>query len=147
MSDNGFGARQPSDCTTVGDRFMWQELIACCQVMMTCTLRNNRRSVFSVHGRCRGYIRKWYGTLLMIPCGGGFEYLHRNPASHRRRRKRKSQIWDSKLWSRVLWESDPKMSALARAGSNWRRQIRPLIRESAPHQQTSNCLTVIKIWS
>jgi hypothetical protein len=26
------------------------------------------------------------------PCGGGFEYLHRDPASRRRRRKRKSQF-------------------------------------------------------
>jgi hypothetical protein len=30
----------------------------------------------------------------------------------------------------------------------WRgRRARPLVRESAPHQQTRNCLTVIKIWS
>jgi hypothetical protein len=35
------------------------------------------------------------------PCGGGIEYLHRDPASHRRRRKWKSQICDSKIWSRV----------------------------------------------
>jgi hypothetical protein len=41
----------------------------------------------------------------------------------------------------------PKMSSLARARSNCKRQTRPLVRESAPHQQTSNCLTVIKIWS
>jgi hypothetical protein len=27
-----------------------------------------------------------------LPCGGGFEYLHRDPASRRRRRKGKSQI-------------------------------------------------------
>jgi hypothetical protein len=28
-----------------------------------------------------------------------------------------------------------------------KRQTRPLVRESAPRQQTCNCLTVIKIWS
>jgi hypothetical protein len=28
-----------------------------------------------------------------------------------------------------------------------KRQTRPLVRESGPHQQTCNCLTVIKIWS
>jgi hypothetical protein len=28
-----------------------------------------------------------------------------------------------------------------------KRQTRPLVRESAPHQQSCNCLTVIKIWS
>jgi hypothetical protein len=27
-----------------------------------------------------------------------------------------------------------------------KRQTRPLVRESAPHQQACNCLTVIKIW-
>jgi hypothetical protein len=26
------------------------------------------------------------------------------------------------------------------------RQTRPLVREGVPHQQTRNCLTVIKIW-
>jgi hypothetical protein len=39
----------------------------------------------------------------------------------------------------------PKMTALARAISNCKRKTRPLVRESAPHQ-TSNCLTVTKIW-
>jgi hypothetical protein len=82
-----------------------------------------------------------------IPCGGGVEYLNRNIASLMRWRKGKSRFWDSKLWSRVPWESDPKLSALARPRSNCKRQIRPLVRERAPHQQTSNCLTVIKIWS
>jgi hypothetical protein len=38
------------------------------------------------------------------------------------------------------------MAALAKASSNCKRQIRPLVRESAPHQQTRNCLRVIKIW-
>jgi hypothetical protein len=36
---------------------------------------------------------------------------------------------------------------LARASSNCKQQTRPLVRESAPHQQTRNCLRVIKIWS
>jgi hypothetical protein len=27
-----------------------------------------------------------------VPCGGGIEYLHRDPASRRRRRKGKSQM-------------------------------------------------------
>jgi hypothetical protein len=35
------------------------------------------------------------------PCGGGVEYLHRDPASRRRRQKGKSQIWDSKIGSQV----------------------------------------------
>jgi hypothetical protein len=34
-----------------------------------------------------------------------------------------------------------------RSSSNCKRQTCPLVRESAPHQQTRNCMTVIKIWS
>jgi hypothetical protein len=35
------------------------------------------------------------------PCGCGVEYLHRDPESRRRRRKGKSQIWDSKIQPQV----------------------------------------------
>jgi hypothetical protein len=35
------------------------------------------------------------------PCGGGVEYLHRHPASRRRRRIGKSQFRDSKIRSQV----------------------------------------------
>jgi hypothetical protein len=31
-------------------------------------------------------------SVACAPCGGGIEYLHRDPASRRRRRKGKSQI-------------------------------------------------------
>jgi hypothetical protein len=51
---------------------------------------------------------------------------------------------NSKIWPRVLLDSDLKMTALARASSNCKRQTRSLVRESAPHQQTRNCLTVKK---
>jgi hypothetical protein len=80
------------------------------------------------------------------PCGGGVEYLHRSPASRRRRRKGKSRIWYSKIWSRVPRNSDPRMTALARTSSYCKRQTRPLVRKSASHQETHS-LTVIKIWS
>jgi hypothetical protein len=36
------------------------------------------------------------------------------------------------------WDSVPRMTALATTSSNFKRQIRPLVRESAPHQQTCN---------
>jgi hypothetical protein len=39
------------------------------------------------------------------------------------------------------------MTALARANSNCKRQTLPVVRESAPHQQSRSCLTVIKTWS
>jgi hypothetical protein len=89
----------------------------------------------------------WTLSLPCIPCGGGVEYLHRNPASRRRLRHGKSRIWDSKIWSRVPRDSDPRMTVLASASSNCKRQTRPFFRVSAPNQHTRNCLTVIKIWS
>jgi hypothetical protein len=79
--------------------------------------------------------------ILLPPCGGGFEYLHRDPSSRRRRRKGKSRIWDSKIWSRVPRDSDPKMTALARSSSNCKGQTRPLVRKGAKNQQTRNCHT------
>jgi hypothetical protein len=82
----------------------------------------------------------------VVPCGGGVEYLHRSPASRRRRRKGKSRIWDSKILSRVPRDSDSRMIALTRVSSNFKRQTRPLVGESAPHQQTHSCLKIIKIW-
>jgi hypothetical protein len=67
------------------------------------------------------------------PCGGGFEYLHRDPASRRRRRKGKSQIWESKIWPRVPRDWDPRKTTLARANSIYKD--RPVLSsESAPHK-------------
>jgi hypothetical protein len=43
-------------------------------------------------------------------------------------------------------DSELKITALARVRSNWLLHTRPHVRESALHQQTHNCLTVIKIW-
>jgi hypothetical protein len=82
-----------------------------------------------------------------FPYEGEVEYLHCIPASRRRQQEGKSQIWDSKIGSWVPRGSNSRMTALARASSNCKRQTRPLVRESVPHQQTNNCLTVIKIWS
>jgi hypothetical protein len=65
--------------------------------------------------------------------------LHRDPASRRRRRKGKSQIWDSKMWSWVPRDSNPRKIALARASSIYKRQTRPLVREDAPQKQDRNC--------
>jgi hypothetical protein len=70
-----------------------------------------------------------------------------NPASRRRRRKGMPRIWDSKIGSQVPRYLDPRMTAPVRASSNCKRQSHPLVRESDPHQQTHNRLTVIKFWS
>jgi hypothetical protein len=101
-------------------------------------------------------------------CGGGLEYLHRSPAKTEPNiwwcnwatlflgdinmgpwtsRFGESRIWVSKIWSWFPRDSDLRMTALARTNSNCKRQTRPLVREGLPHQQTSNCLTVIKIVS
>jgi hypothetical protein len=113
-----------------------------------CFMYIRAEAVFSVHrGPCRGYIRETAWRNSRIPCGGGVEYLHCSPASRRRRQKGKSGIWGSKIWSRVPWDSDRKVAALARTISNCKWQTRPLVRESAPHQQNRNCLTVINICS
>jgi hypothetical protein len=66
---------------------------------------------------------------LIIQRVGGVEYLHRSPASRRRRQKGKSQIWDSKIWSRVPRDSDPRMNALARTSRNCKWQNDPLFRK------------------
>jgi hypothetical protein len=97
-------------------------------------------TVFSTRSVLSGYKEdNWGDPVIYTPCGGGVEYLHRDPASRRRRRKGKSRIWDSKIWPWVLRDSDPKMTALARTSSNCKRQTHPLVREGAPNQQTRNC--------
>jgi hypothetical protein len=68
-----------------------------------------------------GFKKDFSWEEIVIPCGGGVEYRHRSSASRRRRRKGKSRIWDSKIWSRVLRDSDPRMTALARTSSNCKR--------------------------
>jgi hypothetical protein len=88
----------------------------------------------------------WTWTKCQHPCGGGVEYLHHDPASRRRRRKGKSQIWDIKMWSRISRDSDPKNTALARASSIYKIQTHPLVREGDPRKQDCNCQTAINIW-
>jgi hypothetical protein len=72
------------------------------------------------------------------PCGGGVEYLHRSPASRRRRGKKKSGIWDSNIWSRVARGSDPKMTALARSSGNCKRKPRPRLTSTKRQLSDSN---------
>jgi hypothetical protein len=102
-------------------------------------------TVFSV-GPSRCYIRGNPDGVVGIPCGGEVEYLHRSPASRKRRRKGKSEIWDSKMWSRSPRDSDPRMTVPASTPSNSKGQACPLVRKSVPHQETRNCLKVINIW-
>jgi hypothetical protein len=59
-----------------------------------------------LRGACREVISGAILELTQHPCGGGVEYLHRDPASRRRRRKGKSQIWDSVIRSQVPRDYD-----------------------------------------
>jgi hypothetical protein len=65
----------------------------------------------------------------ITPCEGGVEYLHHDPASRRRQRNGKSQIWHSKIWLRVPWDSDPRNTALARASSIYVQETDPSSRQ------------------
>jgi hypothetical protein len=112
----------------------------------------NNRKIYpstrcSLLGTPRTYFRAEADQNQALPCGGGVEYLHRDPASRRRRRKRESQIWDSKIRSLVPRDSDPRKTALARSSSIYKRQARPLFREGAPQKQDRNSQIVIYIWS
>jgi hypothetical protein len=105
------------------------------------------QAVFFVEPVQNGYKRDEFRSWQLHPCGGGVEYLHRYPANRRRRRKEKSQIWDSKIWSWVPRNSDPWKTTLARASGIYKRQTRTLVREDAPQKQDRNCQRVIHIWS
>jgi hypothetical protein len=98
--------------------------------------------VFSVRSARSGNKRRelvnWYWYLVPYPCGGGVQYLHRDPASRRRRRKGKSQSETVKYGLKSQGNSDPRKTALARASSTYKRQTRPLVGEGAPQEQDRN---------
>jgi hypothetical protein len=105
---------------------------------------SNNSTVFSVRGPCRDDTREYengnwlhWATLFLgdINTGTWPSRLGESP------------IWDRKIWSRVPPNLDPRMTALARASSNYKFQTQSLVRESAPHQQTRKCQTTTKIWS
>jgi hypothetical protein len=120
-------ARNHDTCSLWGLHYAATELGFLCVVCVTLYKKNNTSSSH--------------------PCGGGVEYLHLDPASRRRGRKGKSQIWDSKIWSRMLRDWDPRKTTLARTSSIYKRQTRPLVREGAPQKQDRNCQRIINIWS
>jgi hypothetical protein len=92
---------------------------------------NNRATV------CRGVHAE------ELPWRPSAECLHRDPASRKKRRNGKSQIWDSEILSRVPRDSDPRKTELGRPSSIYNRQTRPLVREGAPQKQDRNCQIVI----
>jgi hypothetical protein len=63
-----------------------------------------------------------------VPYGGGLEYLHRRPASRKRRQKGNTVSNET-----VLRDLDARVTALARPSSNCTiLQTSPLVREGAP---------------
>jgi hypothetical protein len=59
----------------------------------------------------------------------------------------KREVWDSKIWSQVPRDEDPRNTALARASSIYKRQTHPLVREGAQKKQDRNSRGTINIWS
>jgi hypothetical protein len=104
----------------------------------------NRGTMFSTRSLPKCYKQ---GQGSGNPCGGVVEYFHRDSASRRRRWKERYQIWDSKIWLRILRDSDSRKTTLTRASSIYKRQIRPLVREGAPQKQDRICRRVINMWS
>jgi hypothetical protein len=82
----------------------------------------------------------WFESL---PCGGGVEYLHRDPASPRRRRKGSLKFETIKCGRRAPRDLDSRKNALVKASSMYKRLTRPLVREGAPQKQDHNCQRVI----
>jgi hypothetical protein len=66
--------------------------------------------------------------------GGGVEYLHRDRASRRRRRKEKSNVRDSKIWSRVPRDSDPRRITLWWGPTAYSKDRPVLSLERTPHK-------------
>jgi hypothetical protein len=71
----------------------------------------------------------FYVLRVLSLIGNGYD-----PTSRRRRRKGKSQIWESKIWSLIPRYSDPRKTALARTSSMYKWQTHPLVREGAPQE-------------
>jgi hypothetical protein len=88
-------------------------------------------------------------TAACLRCRGKVfnEPLSSNERNRRRWWKGKSQIWDSKIWSRAPRDSDPRKTTMARTSSLYKKQTRPLVREGASEKQVRNCQRVINIWS
>jgi hypothetical protein len=102
----------------VGNKFPQRQILSKQSVAKLHNNSDNRISVFNVvhvtasskqqnckhiynnkcflWGLCWRFLGDSGGHLQSHLCGSGVEYLHRDPASRKRRRKGKSQIWDSK---------------------------------------------------
>lgn len=79
----------------------------------------NKEARCFLRGPCRVI-----GKTLLSECE--VKNLHRSLASLKMRRKGNTRIGDSRIWSRVPQNSNPRMAALARGSSSCKRQIRPI---------------------
>jgi hypothetical protein len=116
----------------------------CKHIPTEANARNNRRAVFPVvhtalvvTQRCGKHISEaltQHATMdeEVFSVGDAPKLYNedlRQPASRKRRQKGKSLIWDSKIWSRVPRDSDPKMTRLAKASTNCKWQTHPVVRK------------------
>jgi hypothetical protein len=86
-------------------------------------------NVFSVRGPCRRFIKDSRGRLHCNWYNWATLFLGDINTGTWPSRLGESRIWECKLWSWVPRDSDLRMTPLARASSNCKRQTHPLVRE------------------
>jgi hypothetical protein len=100
--------------------------------------RTPTEELYLLCGPCRDLIT---GTVLGNQLG--VEYLHRDPASRRRRQKGSLKFetvkYGTRARERLRWRGP--------AAYVYKRQTRPLVRDGGPTKTGSNCQRVINIWS
>jgi hypothetical protein len=95
-------------------------------------------------GPCREVITRtvsWEST--GNPCGGGIEYLHRDPATRKRRRNGKSQIWDSKIRSASIKGLGPEKDCVGKIQQHIQKTDPSSRQRGRPRKQDRNCQIVI----
>jgi hypothetical protein len=92
-------------------------------------------------GPCRGYI-----TRASCQCGGGVEYLHRNPASRRRRQKRKFESETVKYGSESHGIRTRELMLWRGPAAYTKDRPVPSSERAPQKKQDGNCQRVINIW-
>jgi hypothetical protein len=77
---------------------------------------------------------------LKVQCVCGLEYLHHSPENRKRPQKVDPVANESRVSSQVLWDLDPRVTALAGPSSTCtsKLQTRPLVRNATLIEKTAN---------
>jgi hypothetical protein len=101
---------------------------------------------------CRKVERKWKDLLeitnRLLPNARGYNwatlFLGQINIGTWPSRLRSLRNGANKICYWIVWDSNLRKAALAMPSKNWKLHIRLLVREGTPHQQTRNCLKIIK---